>query len=488
MNHSTTRTRLATVGITAAALTLTACSSSTTPGSSSSGSTSTGMSNVTITLAGPNQWNADAKSFGPAWEKLIADFKAETGITVNTTVLPIDKFSQTISTQLAAGTAPELVFNQAPHEPFMVKSLTEELAKPNPFVEGNTKWLDVFNPTYFGPNISKAVNQKGDLEYIPFNLVGIGLFVNKDVFDKAGVQVPIKTFDEMLMACDKLREQGVSPMAMDSGDLGIGWSASVISNMLLAKYKPTLNVFDTTGKAGTAEQMTGKDWAKAVLTGEITTKTPEVAASVEALKAMYDRCATKNWSGIAPASGGIVGFDEFVSGKAGMAWGVNFGFTALEKASFTISSMPFPTITTATTPLASGQEAQYGASIGGTSYMIPAKIEGEKYAAALKFLQFVSAPKHIQTWLQSTGGIPAVKDATAPEGTKGFYEGTWGEQMLTGGGMPAGPAGTSILSLYDGYFLGRRDLAAQLDYMQSEWTKNMKQQVKDNKWTDEWAK
>ena len=31
---------------------------------------------VTIELRGPNQWNNNAKSFGPEWDKLIKDFQA----------------------------------------------------------------------------------------------------------------------------------------------------------------------------------------------------------------------------------------------------------------------------------------------------------------------------------------------------------------------------------------------------------------------------
>ncbi|MEO6998555.1 MAG: hypothetical protein ABI112_10770, partial [Terracoccus sp.] len=64
---------------------LAACSSGDSGGSGGSG----GTEGVTIRLSGPNQWNSNTKTFGPFWDTLTANFKKDTGITVQTTVLPI---------------------------------------------------------------------------------------------------------------------------------------------------------------------------------------------------------------------------------------------------------------------------------------------------------------------------------------------------------------------------------------------------------------
>ena len=172
-----------------------------------------------------------------------------------------------------------------------------------------------------------------------------------------------------------------------------------------------------------------------------------------------------------------------------MAWGVNFGFSALTDVNFTVASMPFPTVDKAATPTSTDFAAQYGASTGGTSYMIPATIKGDKLASAVTFLQWVSAPDTIKAWLDATGGIPAVQGVTAPDSTKGFAEGAWGQQMITGGGMPAGPPGTTIQSLYDGYLLGQRNEQEQLVSLQKQWIATERKAVDDNDWGDEpWAK
>lgn len=443
---------------------------------------------TTITLAGPNQWSTDADSFGPAWEQLVADFEGETGVAVETTVLPIDQFAQTLSTQLSAGTAPDLVFNQAPHEPYMVHALDDYLGEPNPFADSDDPWIDGFLPEYYGFDVTKALNAEGSIEYVPFNLVATGLFVNADAFEDAGLTAPITGWADFIDACGTLKEAGYTPLAMDNGDLGLGWTVQTMSNMLFAKYYEDLNVYAPDGTEGTSEQLTPKDWARAILSGEVSaTETPEVQATLELLKQLFESCVTENWSGVTPSGGAVIGLDQFAAGDAAMAWGVNFGYSALQDVDFELSSMPFPTIGEQVTPVSTGFEAQYGASIGGTSYMIPAGVEGEQLDAAVQFLQFVSTPDRIEPWLQATGGIPAVEGAEADEGVAGFAEGAWGEQMLTNG-MPTGPVGTTIQSLYDGFLLGERDMASQLAYLQERWVAAQRQAVEDNGWESEpWA-
>ena len=72
-----------------------------------------GVAGTAITLEGPNQWTQSGSSFGPPWAQVVAEFKKVTGVTVNTDVLPLATFSSVESAQLAAGIAPDLVFNQA---------------------------------------------------------------------------------------------------------------------------------------------------------------------------------------------------------------------------------------------------------------------------------------------------------------------------------------------------------------------------------------
>ncbi|WP_344525126.1 ABC transporter substrate-binding protein [Streptomyces albiaxialis] len=443
---------------------------------------------VEITIAGPNQWNDQSGSFGKPWEKLIAEFeKAEPKIKVKTNVLPLADYSKTLGTQLSAGTAPELVFYSAPHQPHMVHTLDDELKKPNPYVAGNKKWADLFDPKYYGPG--KGTNAEGKKEYLPFNVVSTGIYYNRAAFDKADVEAPVKTFSGLMTACGKLKKAGYSPLAMDSSPSGVGWTIKTISNMLLDKYYDKLNVFAPDGSKGKSPTVSDKARYRAILSGDLdATKTPEVAESVKLLKRVFDKCATKNWSGIAPSSSSVVNGRDFSSGKAAMAWGTPFGYGALSEVEGKVSSMPFPTVTEDTSALSTGAPAQFGADAGGTSYMIPSPVEGPKYDAALKFLQWMSVPEHTQDWLDATGALPVLKGSEAPKATKSMSQGVWSEKMRIGG-QPDAPKGVTVVSLYDGYLLGSKSLDTTLKDLQAAWRKLAQEQVRDHGWDDEpWAK
>ncbi|WP_283134616.1 ABC transporter substrate-binding protein [Rhizohabitans arisaemae] len=490
--HSAIARRL-TTGLAAGALLLTAaCSTtSTAPQQSAGGSAGPGCPGevTTIRLAGPNQWTDSGSSFGPAWEDLVNRFQqAEPCVKLETTVLPLDSFYQTISTQLAAGSAPDLVMAAVTRDPHMVHPLTDALNKPNPYIEGNTKWLDAFLPEYF--NRDKVANDKGDIDFIPFNLVGVALFFNQDAFTKAGVAGAPKTFAELMDACGKLKAAGYTPMAMDNSALGLGWATASISAGLVANHADAWNVYDAAGKPGKADPLAAKSLTRALATGAFNASLPEVQESLKLMKQLFDNCVAKDWSGIAGTSGSVVGLREFASGKAAMAWGVNFGYSVLGDTGFTVGSMPFPTITKESTPVASGEPNRFGTGLGGTSYMIPAKTSGKNLEYAIKFLQFVSAPKHIQPWLEASGGIPAVKDIPLSPTVKGFFEGDWAKPMRISYGILQMPSTTTNSNAFGGYLLGTKSLAEQTKSLQKLYDERVAEDLRNHPaYADEsWAK
>ena len=440
---------------------------------------------VEITLAGPNQWNNDPKSFGPAWEDLIKRFeKREPNIKVNTTVLPIPEFAQTLSTQLTAGTAPELIFNQTPHEADQVVPLTKYLNQPNPYAPDSKTWLQMFNQNYFGPSKRNAKNQ---YEWVPFNLVIVGVFYNKDILDKAGVTPPLKNYGDLIDACSKIKAAGYIPFAMDNGWLGQGWTYSIMNTMLMAKYADKLNVFDEDGNPGKSEQVAAKSITKAVLTGQLSaTKTPEVGETLKLMKNFFDKCATPNWSGITGGAS-FIGGEDFVGGKAAMTYGTNFAADNLKDVSWKYGTMPFPTITQQESTLSDGSPAQFGAQAGGTSYMIPSTTKDEKLDAAIKFLQFATSPEGGQPWLDKSGGIPATADGDPAPGLEGLMSGDWFKTPALAGVDPQ-PKANASKPQFDGYLLGSKNLQQTLDAMQKDWIAGSKEAVKDGGYTEAWAK
>lgn len=439
-----------------------------------------------ITLSGPNQWTSSGSTFGPAWEQLVAAFEEEEPcVTLKTNVLPLDSFYQTLSTQLAAGSATELVFGASTHDPEMIYALNDDLEKPNPYIDGNEKWIDAFNPDYF--TVEKVANAEGGVESIPFNLVGVAVFYNKDAFADAGIDAAPETFEELIDACDSLTDAGYTPYAMDNGALGTGWTIGALTAQFLAgDLADEWNVYDAAGDPGEADPLAAKSIARALATGEFNSRLPEVQEALKQTKRMWDHCVSPDWSGTAATSASIVGAQQFTQGEAAMAIGVNFGVAELDDVAFEVGSMPFPTITKETSELSPGFPARFGTGLGGTSYSIPSTVEGEKLEYAIKFLQFVSAPEHIEPWLATSGGIPVLAGVEPPENVAGFLDGDWAKPFRVGYGILQTPSTTTNTNAFGGYLMGSKDLAQQTADLQALYDERVLEDARNHpEWSEE---
>ena len=451
-----------------------------------------GVAGTTITLEGPNQWTQSGSSFGPPWAQVVAEFKKVTGVTVNTDVLPLATFSSVESAQLAAGIAPDLVFNQATYQPYMVVPLNKYLSQPNPFVAGHKSWLSEFDQSAFSPKVTGTLDSKGNLDWVPFNLAGIAMYYNKSAFKQAGITAPISTFGQLIGDCGALAKAGYTPMAMDNSAIGTYFPYRPILDQLIQKQFSELNHFTVTGAPGTAPELTTKDLAWGIATGKFSASDPYVKESVVLLKQLFDSCATKNWSGITGLSGDGVGLPQFESGQAAMTFAVDFGYgTIAASAHFPIGSMPFPEITTATTTLSANVPARSGNTAGGTSYMIPAHTSGNALKASLLFLQFMSAPQYITKWLAETGGIAAIQGITPPASTAAYFEGAWGKPEIinpfTSSGYDIAP-GVLFTEAYDGYLLGSKTLGQEVTYLEGLFQQGAAYLVQNDGWTGQpWA-
>ncbi len=448
---------------------------------------------VTITLAGPNQWNNSGTSFGAPWEQLVAKFEAANpGVTLKTNVLPLTSFFQTESTLLQAGSAPELIFNQTNYKPVQVVALNKYLMQPNPYAPGRKTWLSWFDPRAFGV---RQQDPLGRWDWVPFNLFDAGLFVNETAFAKAGIKLPIATWEDWRAAVKKLKAAGYAPLAMDGSYLGIDWTFGTIANMLLDRYYNGWNMYLPSGAHGQNPQLTLEDYVRAVKTGVDIAHLPEMAEALTLTKEVFDTAATPNWSGIKGLSGAGVNLPDFISGKAAMAWGGDFGVTEVLGAhpAFKVGSIGWPTITKATTALSTNAPAQFGVAAGGTSYMIPATTTGDKLAYAIRFMEFITAPKYNQPWITATSAAPAVQTVAAIPAIAAFSAGHWGEPQRTTVGTLTNFSpqnNTEFQQIMQGYLLGTTSLAQTQNLLQASFQRAATYQIQQNpQWKSEsWAK
>jgi multiple sugar transport system substrate-binding protein len=221
------------------------------------------------------------------------------------------------------------------------------------------------------------------------------------------------------------------------------------------------------------------------LEGKLKATDPQIQASLKMLKKFVDECATENWSGITNNNGAVTAYDDFFAGRAAMTWGVSFGLASLNAAKFKSTIFAFPTIDKAADPLASGKNARWGVGVGGTEYLIPASTKGDKLAAAVLFMQFLSSPKGL-AWAGTSGGISPIKGKSSGV-SLGDGGSDWGKPQIIF--APAEAPGKTVRSIFDGLLLGTKTVAETTETLQQNWTEGAKQAVKDNKWEEEsWAK
>ncbi len=363
--------------------------------------------------------------------------------------------------------------------------LDEYLNEPNPYVEGNERWIDGFSQAYFGESATRARNAAGNFEWVPFNLVIAGMFYNADALEAAGVTAPFESVGDLVEGCAKLKDAGYDGIAADRGPLTSTWIFNTISSALLDKYQNKLNQFDAEGNPGTAAEVTQKSLAMAYLTGELDpTTTPEFGESLRLLKEVYDACMTPNWSGI-NGGGAFHGAEDFLSGRAAIAWGSNFSAPALDVVDWEWGTFGFPDVSKEDSTYSDGTPSRFGAAPGGTSYMIPATTKGDKLDAAVKFMQFITSP-NAQGWLDSSGGIPSTNDTVEAPGLEGLTSGEWaltpvvkdiGISSKAQGGLPD----------FSGFLLGTKTEAKQLEELKADFILWAHELAADGGWTEDWA-
>jgi multiple sugar transport system substrate-binding protein len=93
----------------------------------------------------------------------------------------------------------------------------------------------------------------------------------------------------------------------------------------------------------------------------------------------------------------------------------------------------------------------------------------------------------VQPWLDASGGIPSLTDATPAPGLEGFLEGDWAIPPLVPDPQFI-PKAINGQAVYTGYFTGTKSIDDQLAEMGSYWIEKSKELAADGGWTEDWAK
>ena len=130
-------------------------------------------------------------------------------VKINITVMENEAFKAALQTNLQAGDVPDLFQSwgggglRDQVEAGLVQDITEA------------------SSGFIGDLSAGAVSlyQVDGKQYgVPFNAGMVGFWYNKDLFAQAGIDAPPATWDELLEDVQKLKDAGITPIAVGAGD------------------------------------------------------------------------------------------------------------------------------------------------------------------------------------------------------------------------------------------------------------------------------
>src|SRR6266853_15598 len=323
---------------------------------------------------------------GDNLQKNIKEFTELTGIQVESEQIPEQQQRQKCVIELASGKPSFDVVHLSYHVQKRQFEKAGWLADLTPFMKDpNLTAPDLKESDFSAAGLSYAKNDKGQMLSLPWSVDYFILYYNKEIFQKAGVQVP-KTLDEMNALAEKLTDA----KAGINGYVGRGLKNA---NMTL-----WTNYFLNYG----GEFLDAK--------GNILTDGPE---AIEATK-MYQRLLTK----VAPP--GVAGFNwmesmaSFTQGRSamwidGVGWAPPLEDPAASRIVGKVGDVVVP----------AGPKGQYSATYGDGLGVAQASKNKE---AAYLLCQWAVSKTQGARLLQSGGGVPfrnsILNDAEVRKGVK----------------------------------------------------------------------
>lgn len=133
-----------------------------------------------------------------------------------------------IKVQLGTGDLPPVVYGGGYNllDLALAKDLVVDLSDT---VKSDSEWEKLYSEASLTTN-----SRDGKIYASSVEGSVVGYFYNKELFEKAGISEPAKTWDEFFEQCDKLKAAGITPLAMDTADSAwvtqLWWGALVATS------------------------------------------------------------------------------------------------------------------------------------------------------------------------------------------------------------------------------------------------------------------
>lgn len=187
----------------------------------------------TIVLSTFNSWWNSATI-----QKAVQMYESETGNKIEPNIYPDDQFGNILKTQLATGQGPD-IFAAWP------KVTDYDLSQLEPLTGEWTQKIDL----EYAKNTGYASRTDGKFYTAPYGAAYYyGMLYNKDIFARAGIQVPIKTYQELVAAAEKIKEMGITPIHIPNKEAWAGQFIYIIGSGFVALNNPKFSEIISTNK------------------------------------------------------------------------------------------------------------------------------------------------------------------------------------------------------------------------------------------------
>ncbi|MEU8896737.1 extracellular solute-binding protein [Nocardia sp. NPDC048505] len=322
-------------------------------------------SDTTINFLAPT-YSDGANGTKALWDGIIAEFqKKNPDITVNLQMESWDNINDVIRTKLQdKSTTPDLL-NVDAYASFAGDGLlypAAEIASPATIAD-------------IQPGFAKNASLNGTQFALPLFASTRTLFYNTELFQRAGVVNPPKTWDELTEAAKKIQ-------ALGGGVSGYGLPLGSEE----AQGETSIWTFGAGGK-----------WADG---DKITVDTPANLEGVQAMRALVDAGVTQPNPGATDRKDVI---NAFIQGKIGMIEGLppTIGQIQTKNAALKYSTAPSPT--------KSGQPV----TLGVADHLMAFKKDGKKAETIKKFVDFFYSADVYSGFVQKEGFIPITNSGAA---------------------------------------------------------------------------
>ena len=301
----------------------------------------------------------------------------------------------------------------------IAENLVPAFAEPNPYIEGNTAWGDVLNPT----TQAYMTAPSGEIYVLNGDFVGTAFFYNKDLFTQAGIESAPTNWSEIMAAAQALKDAGITPFA---GEYYISWFGRHFwSDFYSADYEML------TGCDGLQGQ-SPQDEAAAIKAGILSTEDPRFLGWFPMWKAFTD-LGSQEYVAQEPGVAADAIFDDFAAGKTAIMYSGSWTPRNLETVGieFELDAFSFPILTTEDVEFATNTDvsAVVGGPFAAYQYAISTPesnktMEEEgKSAAVLDFLRYIGTPEVDEAVVNELGSFaPTLAGTTPVPGLEAFAE------------------------------------------------------------------